>query len=27
MTCTDLFSLVLSHWKRFWLVCTERSAI
>ena len=24
---TDLFSLGLSHWKRFWLVCTARSAI
>jgi len=22
-----LFSLGLSHWKRFWLVCTARSAI
>jgi len=24
---TALFSLGLSHWKRFWLVCTARSAI
>jgi len=22
-----LFSLDLSHWKRFWLVCTSRSAV
>jgi len=22
-----LFSMGLSHWKRFWLVCTARSAI
>jgi len=24
---TALFSLGLSHWKPFWLVCTARSAI
>jgi len=24
---TALFYLGVSHWKRFWLVCTSRSAI
>jgi len=24
---TALFSLGISHWKRFWSVCTSRSAI